>query len=314
MAMTFPDIHREIFSIPAFHIGSLAVGPLAIRWYALAYIAGILLGWRYAVRLVRNPRLWGGRAATLNPLQIDDLILWVTLGVILGGRIGYVLFYMLPLTTAREQLMADPLTVFRVWEGGMSFHGGMLGVLVAMLGFSWVNKVDLFRLADIVVACEPIGQFFGRVANFINGELWGRATDAPWGMVFCNRTIMADNEGVCPAGTDARHPSQLYEAALEGVVLFLILRWATHRWLWLRRRGAVSALFLIFYGLFRIPVEMVRNPDAGLANLAFGITVGEILSVPMVVAGGLMLLWSLRQPIPPADAETEVPPAAHEPA
>lgn len=313
MALTFPDIHREIFQIPAFHIGSLAIGPLAIRWYALAYIAGILLGWRYAVRLVRNPRLWGGRTPTLNTLQIDDLILWVTLGVILGGRIGYILFYMLPLAGGRDQLMSDPLVVLRVWEGGMSFHGGMLGVLVAMLGFSWTNKVDVFRLADIVVACEPIGQFFGRVANFINGELWGRVTDAPWGMVFCNQTIMAENNGGCPAGTDPRHPSQLYEAALEGVALFLILRWATHRWLWLRRRGAVSALFLIFYGLFRIPIEMVRNPDAGLENLPLGVTVGELLSLPMVLAGALMLLWALRQPIPPAQPEAMAP-AAHEPA
>ena len=302
MALNFPDIHREIFSIPQFHLGALAIGPLPIRWYALAYIAGILLGWRYAVRLVRNPRLWGGRAATLTPLQIDDLILWVTLGVILGGRIGYILFYMLPLTGAREELLADPLVAFQVWKGGMSFHGGMLGVLVAMAGYAWTNKVDLFRLADIVVACEPIGQFFGRVANFINGELWGRVTDAPWGMVFCNQTIMDENGGVCPAGVQPRHPSQLYEAALEGLALFLILRWATHRWLWLRRRGAVTAMFLIFYGLFRIPVEMVRNPDPGLEHLPLGVTVGEMLSLPMVLAGALMLWWSLRQPLPPPEA------------
>jgi len=314
MALIFPDIHREIFTIPQIHLGSLAIGPLPIRWYALAYIAGILLGWRYAVRLVRTPRLWGGRAATLTPLQIDDLILWVTLGVILGGRIGYILFYMLPLTQTREALFADPLMAFRVWEGGMSFHGGMLGVLAAMLGFAWTNKTDVFRLADIVVACEPIGQFFGRLANFINGELWGRHTDLPWGMVFCNDTIMAENNGSCPAGLDPRHPSQLYEAALEGLAMFLILRWATHRWLWLRRRGAVTAMFLIFYGLFRIALETVRNPDEGLQNLPFGITVGEILSLPMVLAGALMLAWSLRQPLPPAEPDEGAPPAAHEPA
>ena len=154
MALIFPNIGREVpfTHLKAFKLGSLTIGPLAVRWYALAYIAGILLGWRYAVNLVRNAKLWGGRPATLTPLQIDDLVLWVTLGVILGGRIGYVLFYMLPLAEARAAMAHDPMVVFRVWEGGMSFHGGALGVLVAMVGFAWTNKIDLFRLADIVVA------------------------------------------------------------------------------------------------------------------------------------------------------------------
>ncbi len=320
MALIFPNIGREVpfAHLKAFKVGSLTIGPLAIRWYALAYIAGIMLGWRYAVNLVKNVKLWGGRPATLTPLQIDDLVLWVTLGVILGGRIGYILFYMLPLAEGRAAMAHDPMVVFRVWEGGMSFHGGMLGVLIAMIGFAWTNKVDLFRLADIVVACEPIGQFFGRVANFVNGELWGRPTDLPWGMVFCNDTIRGDNGGGCPAGDIARHPSQLYEAALEGVAMFLILRWATHRWHWLRRRGAVSALFLIFYGLFRVVLETVRNPDAGLENLPLGLTVGELLSAPMVLAGALMLAWSLRQPLPPPEPDQNAgagpQPTAHEPA
>ncbi len=320
MALSYPNIRPEIFTIPRFSIGPLNLGPLSLRWYAIAYIAGILLGWRYAIGLVRNPRLWGGRAPAATDLQIDDLIVWITVGIILGGRIGYVLFYMLPLAQERSLLMADPLEVFRVWRGGMSFHGGATGVMLALALFvlrhrgvplsvkAWkAAGTALLGLADVVAACVPIGLFFGRIANFINGELWGRPTDLPWGMVFCGPYIQTDPGGACIAGLQPRHPSQLYEAALEGIVLFLILRLATHRWGLLARRGVVTGLFLVFYGFFRIALENVRMPDAGLQHLPLGLTVGMMLSAPMVLAGA----WLVRRGFALPAAEPAE--AAHEP-
>jgi phosphatidylglycerol:prolipoprotein diacylglycerol transferase len=289
MALPFPDIPREVFSLPAFKVGGLTIGPLAVRWYALAYIAGIVLGWRYAVALTRNLKLWGGEPPA-SELQIDDLILWITLGIILGGRIGYVLFYMLPLASGRETLANDPLEIIRLWHGGMSFHGGMLGVATAITLFARSQRIPLLRLADIVAAAAPIGLCFGRIANFINGELWGRPTHLPWGIVFCGRHIDTYADGSCVAGPLPRHPSQLYESMLEGVVLFLILRLATHKGLWLRRPGAVAGLFLTCYGVFRIALENVRVPDEGLRDLPLGLTVGMMLSAPMVLAGA-WLMW-----------------------
>jgi len=301
MALTFPDIHPEVFTIPALHVGALNLGPFPIRWYALAYIAGILLGWRYAVGLVRNLKLWGGRAPAATPAQLDDLILWLTMGIIVGGRLGYVLFYMLTVADQRALLAADPLEIFRVWHGGMSFHGGTIGVIAALVVFARTQRIELLRLADVVAACTPIGLFFGRIANFINGELWGRVTTAPWGMVFCGRNIATYANGACVAGHLPRHPSQLYEAALEGLLLFAILRWAIHRAGWLQRRGAITGLFLVGYGLMRITLENVRMPDEGLRNLPLGLTVGILLSVPMV-AGGAWLLWrGSRAPAPAAE-------------
>ena len=290
MALPFPDIPREIFSLPAFTVGGMTLGPFAVRWYALAYIAGILLGWRYAVTLVRNPKLWGSAGPPARDSQIDDLILWITLGVILGGRLGYVLFYMLPLATGRETLLHDPLEIVRLWHGGMSFHGGAIGVAIALVAFARAQRLPLLSLADVVAACVPIGLAFGRLANFINGELWGRVTTLPWGMVFCGRHIETYADGSCIAGPLPRHPSQLYEASLEGVVLFLILRVATHRAHWLARPGQVTGLFLLFYGLFRIALENVRMPDEGLRDLPFGLTVGILLSAPMVLVGAF-LMW-----------------------
>jgi len=294
----FPDID------PVVHIGPLALqwGPLAIRWYALAYVAGILLGWRYAVRLVKTPSLWGGRAPTATPLQIDDLVLWITLGIILGGRLGYIFFYMLINPDQRAGLMAQPFEAFKIWEGGMSFHGGFLGVCAAILLFARQQKIDVLKLGDLIAPVAPIGLFFGRVANYINGELWGRVTDHPFGVIFCNQTIQAAHGGRCPAGPDPRHPSQLYEAALEGVVLFAILWVATHRFKWLQRRGALIGTFLVGYGLFRALLENVRNPDEGMPIFPFGLTMGMILSIPMLLVG-LWLLWkALREP---ADAAHE---------
>jgi phosphatidylglycerol:prolipoprotein diacylglycerol transferase len=197
---------------------------------------------------------------------------------------------MVPLAAGRQTLAQDPVEIIRLWHGGMSFHGGFLGVLVAVTMFSRNSRIDLLRLGDVVAACAPIGLFFGRVANFINGELWGRPTAAPWGMVFCGRHIETYSDGSCVAGPMPRHPSQLYEAALEGLLLFLILRLATHRLKWLQRPGAVSGLFLVTYATFRIALENVRMPDEGLRDLPLGLTMGILLSTPMVLAGG-WLLW-----------------------
>jgi phosphatidylglycerol:prolipoprotein diacylglycerol transferase len=290
MALPFPDIPRELFSLPAVKIGGLTLGPFAVRWYALAYIAGIVLGWRYAVRLVRNAALWGPAGPPARDTQVDDLILWVTLGVIVGGRLGYLLFYMLPLASGRATLLHDPVEIFRLWHGGMSFHGGALGVAMALVAFARSQRLPLLSLADLAAACVPIGLGFGRMANFINGELWGRVTTLPWGMVFCGRHIETYSDGSCIAGLAPRHPSQLYEATLEGLVLFLILRVATHRVHCLARPGQVTGLFMMFYGLFRIALENVRMPDEGLRDLPLGLTVGMMLSAPMVLAGAF-LIW-----------------------
>ncbi|HWF00469.1 MAG TPA: prolipoprotein diacylglyceryl transferase [Caulobacteraceae bacterium] len=310
MALPYPDIPPAIFTIPAVHLGRHAIGPWPLRWYALAYIAGIILGWRYAVGLARNNRIWGG-AAPATPLQVDDLVLWITAGIILGGRIGYILFYVLPLAAGRADLAADPLEALKLWHGGMSFHGGAIGVSLALIWFASRQRIPLLRLADLAAPAVPFGLFFGRIANFINGELWGRVTTAPWAMVFCSPHLALGPDGACLAGPLPRHPSQLYEAALEGVVLFLILRAATHAFGWLRRPGAVTGLFLLCYGAFRIALERVRMPDAGLQHLPMGLTVGTLLSVPMVLAGGFLIWRALhRPPIGPLAAE----PLAAEPA
>jgi len=303
----FPNID------PVVHLGSFALqwGPLALRWYALAYVAGILLGWRFATRLTRTERLWGGRAPTATPLQIDDLVLWITLGIILGGRLGYILFYMLLNGDQRAWLFAHPLDAFKIWEGGMSFHGGFLGVCVAIALFARQQKIDVLKLGDLIAPVAPIGLFFGRIANFINGELWGRPTNLPWGMVFCNRRIALMNSGDCPAGLLTRHPSQLYEATLEGLVLFLVLRWATHKAKWLPREGAVTGLFLTGYGLARVALENVRQPDRQMPDFPLGLTMGMMLSTPMILIG-LFLIWRglNKPPAPPA----EIAPEAEAPA
>ena len=311
--MNFPDFDPAVFTIPQFHLGALVLGPLSVRWYALAYIAGILLGWRYAVSLAKSPRLWGGRAVA-TPIQIDDLVLWITIGVIVGGRLGYVLFYMLPVPESRAILANDWTEVFKTWHGGMSFHGGMIGVTVAVIAFALANRMNILRLGDLVAPCAPIGLFFGRIANFINGELWGRETGVPWGMVFCNDRLRGPDH-TCPAGDYPRHPSQLYEAALEGLVIFLVLRWATHHVRWLRREGAVTGAFLTLYGAFRILLEGTRNPDPGLDRLPFGLTMGILLSVPMLLAGLALIIRALRRPLPPeAEDAAAATPDAHEPA
>jgi phosphatidylglycerol:prolipoprotein diacylglycerol transferase len=275
-------------------------------------VAGILLGWRFAVRMVRTPSLWGAQRPTATPLQIDDLVLWITLGIILGGRLGYILFYMLMNADQRAWLFAHPLDVFKVWEGGMSFHGGFLGVCAAIVFFARKHAIDMLKLGDLIAPVAPVGLFFGRIANFINGELWGRQTDGPFGIIFCNETIKAAHpQHICPAGSYPRHPSQLYEAGLEGLALFAILAFCVYRLKWLQRRGAIVATFLLAYGLFRLSLENVRNPDIGMPDFPFGLTMGMMLSTPMILVGGWLLWKSLKEPIQ-VDPEDEQ--EAHEPA
>ena len=276
---------------PEFDPVLLSIGPVDIRWYALAYVAGIVLGWWYAARLVKNNALWQPGKPPITTLQLDDLVLYITLGIILGGRLGYALFYQPELyahlfTGAN---WTERLALFRLWDGGMSFHGGMIGTTIAVLGFSWRHKLRALSVGDMALAAAPFGLFFGRVANFINGELWGRETTVPWAIRFCNDRIYSLYNG-CPAGDVPRHPSQLYEAGLEGLLLFGILWLAVYKAKLLAKPGYVTGLFLFGYGLSRALLENVRQPDAGLENLPLGLTMGMILSTPMMIIG-LFLIW-----------------------
>jgi phosphatidylglycerol---prolipoprotein diacylglyceryl transferase len=265
-----------VLPFPQFDPIAISIGPFAIRWYALAYIVGIVLGWIYARKILRTERFWGGPAPISVP-QFDDYVLWVTLGIILGGRTGYVLFYNLP------HFIAHPLEMFQLWQGGMSFHGGFLGCVVAVLLFGWRNKVPVLSLGDVTCAVATIGLLLGRLANFINGELWGRVTDVPWAFVFPT------------GGPLPRHPSQLYEAALEGVLLFVVLTLMVRRGA-LRRPGLIIGTFAIGYGLARIFSEFFREPDPQLGFLWGGLTMGMLLSLPMIAAGIAFVLWAVRRP------------------
>ena len=249
----------------------LQIGPFALHWYAIAYIAGLVLGWRYILRLIDTPRLWTGNTPPLTKLDIDDALLWASLGVILGGRLGYVLLY------NPAEYFAHPLQIFAVWNGGMSFHGGALGVLIALLLFTRKRKTGRLSLLDVTSAAAPIGLFFGRLANYNNGELWGRVTDMPWGMLF-------------PGQSEPRHPSQLYEAALEGIVLFFVLRILITRFDALKRPGTVFGAFVMGYGIARSIVECFREPDHQIGYLWGGLTMGMLLSIPMAIAGAL-IVW-----------------------
>ncbi|HEX5211435.1 MAG TPA: prolipoprotein diacylglyceryl transferase [Pseudolabrys sp.] len=273
---------------PAFDPVLVHVGPFAIRWYALAYIVGILLGWVYARALIRNERLWGGRAP-MTLADFDDFVLWVTLGIILGGRIGYVLFY------NPAYFAANPLQIVQLWHGGMSFHGGFTGCVVAVIAFAHKRGIPFLSLGDITCAVGPIGLFLGRLANFINGELWGRATDAPWGMVFCNSVIEAANGGKCPAGLIPRHPSQLYEATLEGLVLLAVL-WLLMRAGALKRPGLIVGCFACVYAIARSTCEFFREPDAQLGFLWGGATMGQLLSIPLFIAGLAFIYYAVTHP------------------
>jgi phosphatidylglycerol---prolipoprotein diacylglyceryl transferase len=260
------------FTFPAIDPIAIEIGPIVIRWYALAYIAGLLLGWRCCVLLVRRaPRF-------MTTEKLDDLLLYATLGVILGGRLGYVLFY------KPAFFVAHPLEIVMVWHGGMSFHGGFLGVVVAAFIFARRHGVPALLLADLLAVAAPVGLFFGRLANFINGELFGRVSDVPWAMVFPH------------GGPLPRHPSQLYEAGLEGLVLFVIVASAAFATRARYRPGLIFGLFLIGYGCARSAVELFREPDAHLGFILGPITMGQVLSTPMILAGLIALIIALRRP------------------
>jgi len=259
--MPYPEIDPIAFS----------VGPVDVHWYGIAYVVGIMLGWFYARRLIETPRLWAGEAP-MSRVQLDDFLVWAAVGIILGGRIGYILFYDFP------NVAAEPLRAIQIWNGGMSFHGGFAGTTLAMLLFARRHRIPVWSLFDIVAAVVPIGLFFGRIANFVNGELWGRLSDAPWAVVFPQ------------AGPFARHPSQLYEAGLEGIVLLAVLALAIWRFDALKRPGLVTGIFVCGYALSRITVEFFREPDAQLGYLYGGwLTMGMLLSLPMLAVG----IWAV---------------------
>jgi phosphatidylglycerol---prolipoprotein diacylglyceryl transferase len=263
---------------------AIAIGPIAIRWYALAYVAGLLGGWFYARRLAAREALWRPlRAPTAT--DVDDLIVWVAFGVVLGGRLGYVLFYNL------RAFLAEPLEIFAVWHGGMSFHGGLLGAILALMLFARSRNLNPLTMLDLAAVVTPIGLFFGRIANFVNGELWGRpAPDFPYAFVFPN------------GGPIPRHPSQLYEAFAEGLLLYFLLRW-----LMVNRcvgGGRIAGLFLVLYGGIRFFIEYVREPDAGLGTLVPMFTRGQELCLVMALLGVIVFLLSGRK------ADTGVPDAA----
>ncbi len=271
-----------VFAIPfpAIDPVALEIGPMVIRWYGLAYVAGLIGGWLYARWLVRQDALWGGLPRP-TVSELDDLLIYVAIGIVAGGRIGFVLFYDLP------SYLENPLEIFAVWRGGMSFHGGLLGAILALWLFGKRKGYLPLSMLDLVAVVVPIGLFFGRIANFVNGELWGRvAPDLPWGMVFPH------------GGPLPRHPSQIYQASLEGLVLFVVMAIALSRF-GFRRPGLLTGIFGVGYGLARIFSEFFREPDAQLGFL-FGtgaLTMGMLLSLPMI-ALGLWLIARSRAPKP----------------
>lgn len=293
--IAFPDISPEIFTIP---IGGMT---FSLRWYALAYIVGILIGWALVSRAVRTPRLWAGQAP-MTTEQVERLLTWIILGVIIGGRAGYVLFY------APGEYLAHPAAILRVWEGGMAFHGGFLGVVVAGIWFCRREGIALLPTGDLLALAVPAGLLLGRLANFVNAELWGRPTSLPWGVIFPGEAAQACATAAIPC---ARHPSQLYEAALEGLVLGALLLGMAWRGGALRFPGRIMGTFIAGYALARFTVEFFRQPDAqfvsegnplGLAlHLGgYGLTMGQLLSLPMLAVG----LWFVMRarPAQPAAA------------
>lgn len=295
LAIPFPPLSPEIVSI---EIGGLE---LALRWYALAYIVGLLVGWRMIVGLMKRPALWPAGGPPMKPEMVEQLLTWVVLGVVLGGRLGYVIFYK-PMYYAR-----NPLDILRIWDGGMAFHGGFIGVVLVVWWFCRIHRLPLPQVADAMAMATPPGLLFGRIANFINAELWGRPTDLPWGVIFPGELAQS-----CPVdwvGPCARHPSQLYEAALEGLILGAVLLWLAYRRDALRRPWQLTGVFLAGYGIGRFIVELFRQPDPQFVSVgnpvgyavqfdAFGLTQGQLLSLPMIAAGLLLVAWArLRRPM-----------------
>lgn len=304
MSLPYPAIDPVVFKL----------GPFALRWYSLAYIGGIALGWWYLTRLLKDARIWAARpGAPINRVQLDDVVFWVALGVIAGGRLGYVFFYEPVLLIRPWEFIGAEMDpgllktlvgwipippMLMLWKGGMSFHGGLIGVTLAGLLFARKYKVNALSLGDLFACATPIGLFFGRLANFINAELYGRPWDGPWAMRFPIR----DDSGAIADYTVLRHPSQLYEAALEGIVLFAIIRLATHAFGLLKRPGATIGVFLAGYAASRIVVENFREPDAHMPDFPLGLTMGMMLSVPMFLLGA-WLIWRTRTK--PAAEETK---------
>lgn len=286
----YPSISAEIF---AFDIGGFH---LALRWYAVAYIAGIILGWRYILVLTNRARLW--QAVPMTARQVEDLLTWMVVGIIAGGRLGFVLFY------NWGYYSGNLVEIVKVWNGGMSFHGGIIGVILATILYGWRQKLPILSIGDAVATAAPIGLLFGRLANFIKPELWGRPSNVDWAMIFPDPRALE-----CPDGwltICSRHPSQLYEAGLEGLALLLVMGWLIWRKGWLKAPGRMVGVFLVGYGISRIFVELFREPDAQFVSATnplghivqfgeYGVTMGQILSMPMIIAGILFLVLSKRR-------------------
>lgn len=291
--IAFPNISPEIFSITIFGI------ELALRWYALAYIIGLIMGWRIAVLAAKRPALWRNNLSPIEAVQVEDLLTWVIVGVILGGRLGYVLFYQ------PVHFLYHPLEIVMIWKGGMAFHGGLAGVCVAAYLFFRRNLVPYASGADLLALAAPAGLLLGRVANFINAELWGRPTDLPWGVIFPGEAAQACGQitGLC-----ARHPSQLYEAVLEGLLLGGLLLFLAFKKAALKKPGLITGIFFAGYGIARCFVELVRQPDAHFQSpenplgyvfelAGLGITMGQILSLPMIAVGLFLISRARRCPL-----------------
>ena len=271
---------------PAIDPVALRIGPLAVKWYGLAYVAGLLLGRFYVKALLQKDRLWPSEKRPFTPERVDDLLLFLTVGVLLGGRLGYVLFYQ------PQFFVTHPLEIVAVWNGGMSFHGALLASIIAVVLFARRVGANPWSVMDLAAAATPMGLFFGRLANFINAELWGRASTVPWAMVFPD------------AGPLPRHPSQLYEALTEGLVLFAVLWWLTHRRQALRTPGVIGGAFLVGYGLARSFCELFREPDAGHILTVGPFTAGMLYSLPMVLVGVLAIRAAGKRSSAPADVQS----------
>ncbi len=274
IAIPAPPISPIAFEIPQFHIFDWSIGPLDIRWYAIGYITGIIIAWNILAFLSKNGKIWGKDNAPFNTENVDDFIFYAILGILIGGRIGYVLFY-------APNMLLDPISILKTWEGGMSFHGGILGVAISVIWVSISKKISFLNLADAVALASPIGIGIVRVANFINQELWGRVTDVPWAFIF-----KTDAQGL------PRHPSQLYEALCEGFLPFLILYFAVSKFKSLQKSGLTAGIFLCLYAIARISLENFREPDA---DLIFGFTRGMVYSIPLLLVGVGFIVNSLRK-------------------
>ena len=288
MSLTYPEIDPVIFS---FYVGNFK---FALRWYALSYVAGILVAWKLMQALSRRYLLWYNEGPPINSTEVDDLMTYLILGIVLGGRIGYVCFYQ------PSYYFQHPEDILKIWNGGMSFHGGFLGVVLGTTLYARKNKKDLLSLGDLVAVASPPGLFFGRIANFINGELWGKPTTSGWGMVF-----PGENANLCPdswVGECTRHPSQLYEAALEGFILWVTMLTMVLIYKSLKRRGEMISIFLVGYGISRVIIEIFREPDTQFVtqfnpngyvifiNESLGLSMGQILCAPMIIIGVTLII------------------------